>query len=286
MKYAVVDPHCHIIPHREPVWGWGPNFTVERLIEMMDRDYDVMGEIKHIEKAVVMTGLGLTSVDHRPIDESHAYVLESIKKYPDRLYFNPVINPRYSLPDQLDEIRAWKDEYNVVMLKLHPSMHNYYLPTYRPYPGDASKKMIYPVFELARELGVPVMIHMGESPYSIPAQIAPVAEAFYDVPIICAHSGANNIPSNALDAILLAKTHDNVSLGTSWVQTPELIEMYYAIGPSKIVYESDCSPQAMGQTLRMVTNLHLPPPLGVGASKDEVYQMISWNAVQMCNIPL
>lgn len=286
MKYAVVDPHCHIIPHREPVWGWGPNFKVERLIEMMDRDYDVMGETKHIEKAVVMTGLGLTSVDHRPIEESHAYVLESIKKYPDRLFFNPVINPRYSLPDQLDEIRSWKDEYNVVMLKLHPSMHNYYLPSYRPFPGDVSKKMIYPVFELAQELGVPVMIHMGESPYSMPAQIAPIAEAFSDVPIICAHSGANNIPSNALDAILLARTHDNVHLGTSWVQMPELVEMYYAIGPSKIVYESDCSPQAMGQTLRTVTNLHLPPPLGVGASKDEVYQMISWNAVEMCHIPL
>ena len=55
MVYKVIDPHCHIIPHREPVWGWGPNFTVERLIDMMDRDYDVMGEIKHVEKAVVMS---------------------------------------------------------------------------------------------------------------------------------------------------------------------------------------------------------------------------------------
>ena len=286
MAYRVIDPHCHIIPHREPVWGWGPNFTVERLIDMMDRDYDVMGEIKHVEKAVVMTGLGLTSVEHRSIAESHQYVLESIKKYPDRLFFNPVINPRYSITDQLDQIRAWKDEYNVRMLKLHPSMHNYYLPSYAPFPNEQSKKMIYPVFELARELDVPMMIHMGESPYSIPAQIAPVAEAFPDVPIICAHSGANNIPSNALDATLLARTHDNVYLGTSWVQMPELIQMYFAIGPSKIVYESDCSPQAMGQTLRMVTNLHLSPPLGVGASKAEVYQMIGGNAVQLCNIPL
>lgn len=284
MTYTVIDPHCHIIPHREPVWGWGPNFTVERLIAMMDRDYDVMGEIKHVAKAVVMTGLGLTSVGHRSLAESHQYVLESIKKYPERLYFNPVINPRAHLAE-LDLIREWKDEYNVRMLKLHPSMHNYYLPTYSPFPGDDSKGMVYPVFELARELGVPVMIHMGESPYSIPAQIAPVAEAFPDVPVICAHSGANNIPSNAIDAILLARTHDNVYLGTSWVQMPELVQMYYAIGPGRIVYESDCSPQAMGQTLRMVTNLHLAPPLGVGASKDEVYQMIGGTAARLCNIP-
>ena len=286
MVYKVIDPHCHIIPHREPVWGWGPRFTVEQLIQMMDRDYDVMGEIKHVEKAVVMTGLGLTAVEHRSLAEAHAYVLESIKKYPDRLYFNPVINPRSWVPEQLDVIRGWKDEYNVCMLKLHPSMHNYFLPSYGPFPGEDSKNMVYPVFELAQELDVPVMIHMGESPYSVPAQIAPVAEAFPDVPIICAHSGANNIPSNALDAILLARTHHNVYLGTSWVQMPELVQMYYAIGPSKIIYESDCSPQAMGQTLRMVTNLHLAPPLGAGASKDEVYQMIGGNAAQLCKIPV
>ncbi len=183
-------------------------------------------------------------------------------------------------------IRDWREEYNVCMLKLHPSMHNYYLPSYRPHPGDARKKIIYPVFELAQELDVPVMIHMGESPYSIPAQIAPVAGAFPDVPIIVAHSGANNIPSNAFDAILLGCNHDNVFLGTSWVQMPELIEMYHALGPNKIVYESDCSPQAMGQTLRMVTNLHLPPPLGVGAGKDEIYRMIGHNAAELCKIPL
>lgn len=286
MNYTVIDPHCHIIPHREPVWGWGPHFYVEELIETLDRGYDVMGEIKQVEKAVVMTGLGLTSVDHRSIEESHQYVLESIKKYPDRLFMNPVINPRYNITDQLETIRSWIDEYNVVMLKLHPSMHNYYLPTYRPYPGNASRKMIFPIFEFARELGLPMMIHMGEAPYSFPAQIAPVAEAFPDIPIICAHSGANNVPSNALDAILLAKTHDNVYLGSSWVQMPEIIEMYYALGPGKIIYESDCSPAALGQALRLVTNLHLPPPLGVGASKDEVYRMIGGNAAELCKLPL
>ncbi len=286
MKYTILDPHCHIIPHREPVWGWGPHFYAEELLETLDRGYDVMGEIKRVEKAIVMTGIGLTAVGHRSITESHEYALASVKKYPERLYLNPIINPRHDLTAQLDTIRGWKDEYNVVMLKLHPSMHNYFLPTYRPYPGEVSKKMIYPTFELCRELDVPMMVHMGEAPYSFPAQIAPIAQAFPDVPIICAHSGANNVPSNALDAILLATARDNVYLGTSWVQTPEIIEMYYAVGPGKIIYESDCSPAALGQALRLVTNLHLPPPLGVGASKDEVYRMIGGNAAELCKIPL
>lgn len=286
MKYTVVDSHTHIIPQREPVWGWGPNFTVERLLAMMDRDYEVMGEIKHVEKALVMTGLGLTSVDHRSMREAHEYTLTSIKKHSDRLYLNAVINPRAWVPDQLDQLAAWKHEYNLRMLKIHPSMHNYFLPTYSPFPGEASKKMIYPIFEQALSLDMPLMIHMGETPYAMPAQIAPVAAAFPQVPIIVAHSGANNIPANANDAILLARTHDNVYLGTSWVQPPELVQMYYAIGASKMIWESDCSPQSMGQTLRLVTNLHLAPPLGVGASKDEVYQMIGGNITELCHLSL
>jgi len=280
----IIDPHAHIIPVREPVWGWGPNFTVERLLAMMDRDYEIFGEIKHVAKAVVMTGLGLTSVGHKSLAEAHAYTLASVKAHADRLYLNPVINPRSYVPDQLYQIRDWKDEYNVRMLKIHPSMHNYYLPTYSPFPGDVSKKMIYPIFELARELDVPVMIHMGETPYAMPCQIAPVAEAFSNVPILVAHSGANNIPANANDAILLARTHDNVFLGLSWVQPPEMWQMYYALGASKMVWESDCSPQSMGQSLRLVTNLHLSPPLGVGASVEEVYRILGGNAAELCGI--
>ena len=284
MAYTIIDPHAHIIPQREPVWGWGPNFTVDRLLAMMDRDYDILGETKHVAKAVVMTGLGLTSVEHRSMAEAHRYPLASIKQHADRLYLNPVINPRAYVPDQLYQIRDWKTEYNVRMLKIHPSMHNYYLPGYSPFPGDASKKLIYPIFELARELGVPIMAHMGETPYAIPSQLAPVAEAFPDVNILVAHSGANNLPGLANDAILLARTHPNIFLGLSWVQVPEIVQMYYAIGASRIVWESDCSPQSMGQSLRMVTNLHLPPPLGVGASKDEVYRILGGNTAELCHI--
>lgn len=284
MAYTIIDSHTHIIPQREPVWGWGPNFTVERLIEMMDRGYDVMGERKVVQKAVIMTGLGLTSVLNKTMAEAHEYVLKAIKMYPDRLSLNPVINPRQWVPDQLDQLNDWKEHYNLCMLKLHPSMHNYYLPTYSPYPGEAVKKIVYPVFDKARELNVPVMIHQGETPYAMPCQIAPIAETYPDVPIVVAHSGANNIPGLANDAILLARTHENVYLGTSWVQPMELIQMYYSIGPSKIIFESDCSPVSMGHALRLVTNLHLKQPLGVGATKDEVYRMIGGNIGDLCGI--
>lgn len=284
MGYMIIDSHTHIIRQREPVWGWGPHFKVEDLIATLDREYDVLGEVKHVSKAIVMTGLGLTSIGQYNMREAHEYVIESVQKYPGRLYMNPVINPRSWVPDQLGQLRDWKRDYNLCMLKIHPSMHNYYLPTYSPFPGEVGKKLIYPIFEMARELGVPVMIHMGESPYSFPALIAPLANVFKDVPIVVAHSGANNAPTFANDAILLARSCENIFLGTSWVQTPELTQMYYAVGASRIIFESDCAPLSLGQQLRMVTNLHLPAPLGVSASKDDIYKMIGGNIAGLCHI--
>ena len=164
-------------------------------------------------------------------------------------------------------------------------MHNYYLPTYSPFPGEVSKKMIYPIFEQARELDVPVMIHMGETPYAMPAQIAPVAEAFPRRATSSSPTPAptTSRPTPTTRSCWRARTTTS-SWAPSWVQPPELVQMYYAIGARKMIWESDCSPQSMGQTLRMVTNLHLPPPLGVGASEDEVYQMIGGNIAELCRI--
>jgi predicted TIM-barrel fold metal-dependent hydrolase len=285
MRSPIIDSHTHIIPHREPVWGWGPHFTVEQLIGAMDHGYDVMGEIRHVDKAIVMTGLGLTSVGHRTIEAAHKYAIDSVGRFPERLYLNAVINPRAWKDDQLDILSEWKAKSNLVMLKLHPSMHNYYLPQYIPWLASESQKLIYPVFDFARSLDVPVMIHMGESPYSIPAQIASIAEAYPDVAIVVAHSGANNIPAMPHDGILLARTHDNIYLGTSWVEAWELQQMYHAIGASKIIFESDCAPRSIGTTLRLTTNLHLAPPLGTRASEEEVYKMIGGNIAALCHIP-
>lgn len=286
MGRIIIDPHNHIINHREPVWGWGPRYTVEQLVGALDLDYDVLGETQHIHKAIVMGSLGRTALGDYSFQEAHAYVFESIKKFPDRLYMNPVFNPRIWPATDLDQVDKWVKDYNLVMLKIHPTMHNYHLPMFNPYPAEANRRLVYPVFEKARQLGVPVMIHMGEPPHSNPSSIDPLAEAFPDVPIIIAHSGANNTTSYALGATIVARHHANVFLGTSWVQPQDLMEMYHAVGASKIIFESDCAPQSIGQQMRQVINLHLPPPLGVGAAADEVYQMIGGNIAQLCRIEM
>ncbi|HBY97691.1 MAG: amidohydrolase family protein [Ardenticatenaceae bacterium] len=286
MARIIIDSHNHIINQPEPVWGWGPKFTVEQLIAMMDREYDVMGEVKRVSKAIVMTGLGLTSLGDHTMREAHEYVIQSVLKYPDRLFMNAVMNPRLWGSAEMDQLNQWQEQYNLRMLKIHPTMHNYLLPMFNPYPGNHSRELVYPIWEKARELDVPIMIHMGESPFSIPATVAPVAETFPDVPIIVAHAGANNEESYATDAILLARTHDNVFLECSWVQPLDLQQAAHGLGADKLIFGSDGAPNAINQQLRNITNLHLPSPLGIGLSEDEIYKMIGGNIAQLCKIPL
>lgn len=286
MSRIIIDSHNHIINQPEPVWGWGPKFTAEQLVEMMDREYEVMGEKYRVEKAIAMTGLGLTSLGDHTMREAHEYVIQSVLKYPDRLYFNAVINPRLWVPDELDQLDEWQEKYNLVMLKVHPTMHNYLLPMYNPYPGEQSKEIVYPIWEKARELDVPIMVHQGEAPYSVPASVAPIAEAFPDIPIIVAHAGSNNDASYAADALLLARTHDNVYLECSWVQPLDMQQIAYALGASKIIFGSDGAPNAINQQMRNFINLHLPPPLGVGMSEDDVWKILGGNIAELCKIPL
>lgn len=282
---VVIDSHNHIINQPEPVWGWGPHFTYEQLIAMMNEDYDVLGETRHVSKAIVMTGLGLTSLNDYSLVEAHEYPLEAIRKYPDRLYLNPVINPRQWL-GEMDVLNEWKRTANLVMLKIHPTMHNYLPPMYTPITAETGRNLLYPIWEKAKELDVPIMIHQGESPYSIPASLAVIAETFPEVPIIMAHAGSNNLGSYAQDALLLARFHDNIFLECSWVQPLDLQQIYYAIGASKIIFGSDGAPNAISQQLRNYTVLHNPPPLGVNATEDEVYAMIGGNIAALCKLPL
>lgn len=128
MSRLIIDSHNHIINHREPVWGWGPRFTVEDLIATMDREYDVMGETRHVDKAVTMGSLGITTLGDYSMREAHQYAIESVKKFKDRIYLNTVYNPRIWNEEQLDQVDDWVSEFNLCMLKLHPTMHNYFLP--------------------------------------------------------------------------------------------------------------------------------------------------------------
>jgi predicted TIM-barrel fold metal-dependent hydrolase len=129
------------------------------------------------------------------------------------------------------------------------------------------------------------MIHMGEPPYSVPATVWGVASAFPRVNIIIAHTAVQgNVLT--LDAVNVARAHDNVYLETSWAQIHLLIEAVHTLGPERIIYGSDCAPQDMKKEIRLCEVLTMRPPLGMSLSADDLYKILGGNIARLCKIPL
>lgn len=95
----------------------------------------------------------------------------------------------------------------------------------------------YHVYEVARALKVPMMIHTGNGiPFADPAQLRKPVKDFPDLNFVIAHGGLDTF---SLQAIQLAEEFDNVYLEPSWVSTVTLTAMKNRCGASKIMFSSD-----------------------------------------------
>ena len=92
------------------------------------------------------------------------------------------------------------------------------------------------VFEAAREMGVPVVVHTGPGPFASPARILLRAREYDDVKIVLAHAGAG---LSTFDAYVVAKEAMNVYLETSGCRGDETKWLIDELGPSRILYGSD-----------------------------------------------
>ena len=198
-----------------------------------------------------MPRIGVTTLSDQTFAEQHDVVIKAVAKYPDRLLGNFVLNPRLGIEKGIEELRRLVGTGTFRMVKLHPTLHNYW-------PQEAN--LTYPILKEAAALDIPVLIHTGEPPYSVPALLDPVARDHPNVNIIIGHFGTQKI-SYADDAINVARHNPNVYLETGWGALPRVIEGVKAIGPERLVFGSDSPPQDIFSQLRIVECLHRKPPL-------------------------
>lgn len=135
------------------------------------------------------------------------------EEFPDRFVAFASVDPHK--PDAIDELERASIELGMKGGKFHPSMQNF----------DPSEERYFPLWEKAQGLGLPCIFHTGTSglgagapggqgiriDLSHPLLLDPVAAAFPDLQIICAHFGW---PWH-LDAIAMALHKSNVHLDIS-----------------------------------------------------------------------
>lgn len=281
----IIDCVTHISKGPDEVIGWGPRFLAEDLIGQMDAPRTVLGTAARIDKAIVFPALGLTvPTSTLSFQEQHAYVLESVRKYPDRLIGGMVVHARLWDESVSNHARDLVRHGNFRMIYIHPSLHKYWLPIKTPSESEGSKQLLYPIFEVARDLGIPVYIHTGEQPYALPATVDFVAGEFPDLNLIIGHLGTQG-EMFTIEALLVAERNKNVFVETSYAMPHMLIEAVHTIGSRRVIFGSNCPPMEPAQQIMNVEEaLSLDPPIGMALPDEEIRRVFGGNLADMLDL--
>jgi predicted TIM-barrel fold metal-dependent hydrolase len=199
----VIDAHAHV----GSFGSWAQvSITGESLIAEMDQ-FDV-------EKAIIFSPDNLLTRD-------------TVMKYPKRLVGYVWPNPHDQ--NALSQVKQALNEWGFRGVKLHP-LFNAFLP---------NDEIVYPIMEEAKKARVPVAIHSGHPPFSLPWSIGELAEVYPDVCIVMLHMGhGHGVYIQA--AINTAKRYDNIILETSGMPMHTKIrEAVRTVGERRVAYGSD-----------------------------------------------
>ena len=238
MKDLVIDFHIHIMSEYDPVQPWVMewiNSSYQKQPRLsLDTYSDPAKFVQHLKESGVDYGVVLA--EQSPITTgiiTNEKVAEFCLDYEELIPFAS-INP-FLLPNPAKELKRLITQYGFKGLKLYPTYQHYY-------PNDSS---IYPIYAVAEEYQIPVMLHMGSSifkgsrlKYGDPLYLDDVAVDFPDLKIIIVHSGRGFWYDRAF---FLAKLHENVFMEISGLPPQKLLTYFpeFERNADKIIFGSD-----------------------------------------------
>ena len=201
-----IDAHTHI----GNFGGWaGLSFTKERLIEQMD-EFEV-------EKTFLCPSNFQNNDD----------VVDAVQAYPDRIVPFVWVNP--ALDDVEKKLEKYINQEGFKGIKMQPLFDSFV----------ADDPVVYPVMDFARAYNIPVFIHCGHPPFSLPWSIALLAEQYPDVKVTMIHMGHGH--GVYIDASLkMARRYNNLYLEMSGMPMGSKIkEAYETVGSGRIMFGID-----------------------------------------------
>lgn len=201
-----IDAHSHI----GSFGGWaGVSFTKDVLIEQM-KEFE-------IEKTF------LTASSFQTNDE----VIDAFQAYPEKIIPFVWMNP---LLDNVEKkLERYIRQENFAGIKMQPLFDSYV----------ADSECVYPIMDFAEENDIPVFIHCGHPPYSLPWSIALLAEKYPKVKVTMIHMGHGH--GVYIDAsIKMAQRYDNLYLEMSGMPMgSKIAEAYNTVGHNRIMFGID-----------------------------------------------
>lgn len=205
----IIDSHVHVRPCEQA----SPDdiYAPVNILKLMDEF--------QIEKAMVFPNFGLMP-DNRGL-------AKVVRRYADRFIGFAWLNP-HAGQDAANELEELVGEHGFRGVKLHPLLHAFF-------PRHNGLAL---VMKKVEALKIPVTIHCGHAPFSLPWQIAEIAEVYPDVKIILDHMGLQL--GYVDESIRLAQKHPNLYLGTTAMPFHlKIKEAVDKIGSERIIFGSD-----------------------------------------------
>ncbi len=197
-----IDAHAHL----GVIGGWANvSMDSKQLIDLMD-EYE-------IESTMIC-------------DLNNEECYQASLSNPRRIYGCVYVNPLEE--DAIDLIHAYVKK-GFKAIKLQPLRHAY----------CADSEILDPILDIAESYSIPVCIHSGHPPYSLPWQIGLLAERHPNCKILMIHMGHGH--GVYIDAALkMARKYSNIYLEMSGMPMHTKIkEAYDTVGENRILFGTD-----------------------------------------------
>ena len=235
----IINAHAHLIDLEGMLRKFG-NVAIPSGIAVLEDLDATLGMLQPEVLIAQMDEAGISqsvlyAVEAPIVYSGNEYVSELCNRFPDRLLGFASVDPKAK--DAPTVLEHAVRELGLKGLKLHPPLQNFY-------PNDEA---IFPVYEKAAELNIPIVFHVGTTPFGAmcrlstanPILIDDVASQFPTLRIMLTHLGT----LWHCEAFMVVEKNPNVFIDTAayayeipQILTPDLISR---IGPNKVVFGTD-----------------------------------------------
>lgn len=250
---AIINAHVHLIDIQRVLAESGPDFIdymkqipafadVERVLPTLSEE----SLLRQMDEAGIERSI-LFALYCPILQASNEFVRDACQRHPDRFWGYASVDPHDErAPEVLEHAIT---AYGLKGLKLHPPLQGFY-------PND---RKLWPLYGKAQELGIPVVLHVGCTPFghlvrldqAQPLLLDEVAIAFPRLKIVLPHLGT----LWHQESFMLVEKHPNVYLDMAAypyelreLVTPKIVER---IGAHKWLFGTDFPMPYEGQTHRM-----------------------------------
>ncbi|WP_020590153.1 amidohydrolase family protein [Desulfobacter curvatus] len=248
----IINAHVHMIELAQMVEKMGDfeipsGISVLKDIEATLPLLDIQTLLAQMDRGGVSKSL-IYAVDAPIVYASNEYVHSLCSRYPDRLMGIASVDP--FAENALEVIEHAVKNLGLKGLKFHPPLQNFFV----------NDEKVFPIYEKALELNIPVIFHVGTTPFGSlcrlsqanPLLVDDIAFEFPDLRIMLTHLGT--LWHN--ESFMVVEKNPNVFIDTAayLYEIPQLLTMdlIRRIGEDKIIFGTDYPMPYSDQVHQMV----------------------------------